>query len=382
MAPIARKFTLEASEMLQAARWVEKATGKDSQLFSIKIADSMLVIEAYNGIHSSKAAVSVDQKFDDETRFSVNARMFIESLKTIGSNTVQATFTERKLLLVAPKTRYNLPVTVPRNINALPEMPERFGSVDVKHFTHLLNHATSTASDDPSMPALTTVHFAVEPQNGFFKMMSTDRYRMVIRKVTYTPDNDASKENFTFDVDASALKALVSDMGEADILSLYAQAKDNSLFGVGTNNQRASVLQKDVTAINYAALMKSPVTNSVVINRKDLSASITKTKSALSGSVKIGKMVFDGDEMTLIANSEDIGTEMECELVSTELSEPLEISINLDYIGAMLKAGTSKNVKFGVNLAKPNTPVIVFELTDKDEQNPDYFSLFMPIRST
>lgn len=388
MAPTVRNFSVQATDLLAAARWVDKATSRDNSMFAITIEESVLTIEAYNSIHASTAKVSVDQKFDGQTRFSVDSKLFLDAFKNFGANTVEASFTERKLNLVAPKMRYSIPVTVPRNVNTLPAMPERFGTVQMKTFSAMLAHAATMATDDPSAPSLTTVHFAVSPQNKFFKMMSTDRYRMVIRKVAYEPDANASMEEFNFDVDARALKELIADIGEADQVSLYAAdpANGNSrLFGIGTNSLRASVAFKDVKAINYSAFEKMSSTNSVIFERKSLTSAITKSKSAISGSVKSGVIIIEDDAMKLVtgaaagsnASSNDVATEMECEMLSHDLEEKREIHANLDFISTILRAGSSKYVRFG--LSKPNMPVLVYEMIDEKMDDPNYFSLFMTI---
>lgn len=377
MAPTVRKFTAQGSDLLHAAKWVEKATSKDSTLFAVKVEGGVLSLEAYNGIHSSIAKVTVDQKFPDETHFSVNSRMFSDALKNIGNNTVELTFSERKLLMVAPRMRYTLPVTVPRSTTDLPTMPEKFGVVESKHFTTLLAHAASMASDDPSTPSLTTVHFKVEPQNKFFKMMSTDRYRMVIRKVHYVPDADASQENFEFDVDSAALKTLVAGLGEVDNISLYAEKDGSNIFGVGTNMARASVLLKDVKPINYAAFESQTTEHGIVMDRKILANAISKTKGSMSGTAKLATLIINGNEATLVAESDDIDTEMEIDVTSQNYDEEFRIRLNLDFVGAILKAGSSKYVKFGAD--KPAKPVLVYEMKDEDTKEDEYFSLFMPM---
>lgn len=380
MAPTVRKFSAQGSDLHFAGKWVEKATSKDNSEFAITVEKGILTIEAFNGIHSSVAKVSVDQSFDGETHFSLPSKMMMDPLKNMSSQTVKFEFSERKLIMSAPKMRYVLPVRVPRSAVALPELPKLMGVVNVKNFTTILGHCTSMSSDDPSAPSLTTVHFEVEPQNKLIKLMTTDRYRMAIRTVSYLPDSDASQENFTFDVDSRALKELVAGLGDADELKLYAEDGGDKLFGVGTNMMRASVLLKDVQAINYSAFEKLNTSNSIIVRRKEMISVINMTKSAASGGTKTGSIVLNGDDLSITSGGVNgsVDTEMEVEAVSHDFDENIDIHCNLDYVGSVLKAGSSEFVKFGIN--SNVKPILVYEMKDKDTIDTDYFSLFMPLK--
>lgn len=392
MAPTVRKFTIQAPDFLAAAKWAEKGTSKNDPMFSVSIANGELGIYAYNGIHASAAKAIVDQKFDDDTRFSVEARMLLDPLKNMGSNEIEVSFTGRIIEMKTRQIKVSIPVVVPRSAPTLPKMPPKMGTVETKEFTSLLAHATMMASDDPSAPSLTTVHFEVSPQDKSFKMMSTDRYRMVIRKVAYTPapvepdENgvipDNAMDKFNFDVDSAALKGLVSALDDADTLTLFAgrEGEANRLFGLGTNVAQASVVMKDVKPINYSQFEKMTAEKGVLFERRELVQTLNKTKALVQGSVKKASILIEGSDVSVIAkNDSGFETVMGIDHKGHDYDEDYRITTNLDYMITVLKAGTSKQVK--VLSDTPSRAILAKEIKDDGTVDPSYFSLFMPIKS-
>lgn len=394
MAPQMKNFTVDGSEILSAVRWATKATNKDSPNVSIEIKESFLTVKAYNGIHSSEAKVLVDQQFEGELRFFANLPMLVDALKNMESKRVKFAFTERKLIITAPRMRFNIAVTVPRTQIQMPTFPPLFGTVNTANFMKLMGHCTVMTSDDLSTPSLTTIHVEVNPQDKTIKMMSTDRYRMVIRTIEYVPSKDAPLDKFSFDIDARSYKALVADLGhDADALNLYANSSnDNNLFGIGTSDRLASDLLKDVKAVAYDKFEKISIDTGFVVERKTLQSAINTTKSSISGVVKPGYLTITEKELKVSSKGQDLETEMEVDLVSQNISfptvseedlaagvEPKEyvVHVNFEYVASILKAGSSKFVRFCTN--DPKRHLLVKEMADENTEEKGFFSLFMPI---
>lgn len=376
-----KEFSAQGSDFLAAVRWVEKAVDKSSTgLLSIKVNQGEMTLEAYNGIHSAVAKVPVMQAHI-ETRFSVEAKMLLDSLKNMGNETISMAFESTKLTISVPKIRVTLPVVVPRSAPTVPDMPSKMGTVESEEFMNLLGHATMTASDDPSAPALTTVHFEVDPSTSSFKMMSTDRYRMVARTVKYTVDPGASSEAFSFDIDAAALKNLVASLGDAQTITLFAGPGENNIFGVGTPTVQGSVLMRDVKAINYARLMSMLPQNNVLFERKELLSAISKTRSLMTGTTKVGVLTIESDSVSLASNNADrgVGTDMGVENHGHTYDETYSVVMNLEFVYSLLRAGSSKFIRFCSDV--PTQAVLIQELKDDNTANKDYFSVFVPIRA-
>lgn len=376
------EFSAQGSDLLAAVRWTEKAVDKSSAgLLSIKVENGQMILEAYNGIHSAVSKVPVNQPAT-QTRFSVESKMFLDSIKNMGNATVEMVFSGNQLTISAPKIRVTLPVTVPRSTPSIPDMPARMGTVESEHFTAMLGHATMTASDDPSAPALTTVHFEVDPANSVFKMMSTDRYRMVIRTVHYTVDPNAATEPFNFDIDSAALKNLITALGEVQTLELFAAADGANILGVGTPTTQGSVLMKDVKPINYQQFLKMSPQNYLLLERKEILSAISTTRNLMTGTIKAGTITISNDDVTLVSDNKDrtgFGTNVGLEHHGHTYDDTYSVIMNLDYVYSLLRAGSSKFVRFCSDI--PHQAAQIQEMKDETTPDPDYFSIFIPIRA-
>lgn len=376
----AKVFAVVTDEFSRAVKWASKLTqqGKDNSLIAIKIENGNLVMSAYNGVNSSKSKSSVTQKFEGELEFSVNGTMLSNAIKPMKDASLTCTVDGRTLTIKSAKARFALPITVPRNKLVLPPLPPAIGTVDAKEFKMLLNHAISMTSDDSSTPVLMSVRVEFDPQNSTLRLMSTDRYKLAIRKMKYTMSSTATdSEIFNVFVDSRSFKTLLADLDEEDDLTLYASSsEDNRQFGIATTTQIGMVALKDVKPISFAQFDNMNHSYTVVVKRSELTQAITLTKPLIEGTIKGADLAIDGKSMTLISPMTDI----DIDVASSDLTEKMELHLNLDYLTPLLSSGKSEFV--GFNIENSSKPVIIQEMIDKDTVNRDYFSLVMPVRKT
>lgn len=373
----AKVFEVVTDEFSRAVKWASKLTqNKDNSLIAVKIENGTMIMSAYNGINSSKSKSDVTQKFDGDLEFSVNGTMLSNAIKSIKDPALKFSLDGRTLTIRSSKAKFTLPITVPRNKLVLPPMPPAVGKVEAAEFRTLLNHAIAMTSDDASTPVLMTVHIEIDPQNSMLTMVATDRYKLVIRNLPYTPANDSTeKDKFSVDVEARSFKTLMADLNDEDQMTLYASSSnDNRQFGIATSTQIGMVGLKDVKAVNFAQFLSMHNSHTVVLKRSDLTQAISITKPLIEGSVKGADFVFDSTTLTLITPMTDI----DVDLVSSDMTEKVELHMNLDFLGPVLSAGRSEYV--GFNIQNATKPVIVQEMVDKDTINKNFFSLVMPVR--
>jgi DNA polymerase-3 subunit beta len=374
----AKVFAVVTDEFVRAVKWAAKLTaqGKDNSLIAVKIENGTMIMSSYNGINSSKSKSDVTQKFDGELEFSVNGNLLSNAIKSIKDSELTMSVDGRTLAIKSAKARFSLPITMPRNKLVLPPLPPAIGKVDAKEFKTLLNHAISMTSDDVSTPALMTVHVEFNMQNSEIQLMATDRYKLVVRKMKYTPSNDSEEANtFGVDVEARSFKTLLADLNDEDELTLYASSgNDNRQLGIATTTQIGMVSLKDVKPLNFAQFLTMSHSNHVVIKRSDLTQAISLTKPLIEGTLKGADLVIGSDSMTLVSPMTDI----DIDVVSSDFEEDMEVHMNLDFLTPLLSAGKSEFV--GFNIENAGKAIIVQEMTDKDTVNRNYFSLVMPVR--
>lgn len=372
----AKLFEAVTDEFSRATRWASKLTqSKDNALVSVKIANSVMTMSAYNGINSSKSKSDVTQKFEGELEFSVNGSLLATAIKAIKDPLVKCSIDGRTLVLKSAKSRFSLPITMPRNKLVLPPLPPIVGRVDATQFRNFLNHTISITSDDMSTPSLTVVHFVINPQDSTIKLMSTDKYKLMIRTLPYDVASDAGHtEEFSIDVDAKSLKTLLAELGDEMELTLYASSTDdNRQLGIATSTQIGMVVLRDVQAVNFKKFANWSFSNTLVFKRSELTQAISVTKSLIDGGLKTADLIISADAMSITSPMTDI----DLEITSSNFEEEMDIHINLDYLGPLLAAGRSEFLGFNTDGAK--SPIIIREMSDKDTVDNHYFSLVMPL---
>src|SRR5699024_5767576 len=72
------------------------------------------------------------------------------------------------------------------------QMPELEGSIDGAAFAEAINQVTIAAGRDETLPLLTGVRVEIEGEK--LTLLATDRYRLAMRQVTWTPGTPAVEQ--------------------------------------------------------------------------------------------------------------------------------------------------------------------------------------------
>lgn len=405
---VERKFTVSGTELNQSVIMMMKATDKDNSSVHCLVKSGILKMEAFNGIHGTVVQLPVDQGFKsaEEIKFAVNGKMLSDISKNLMSQDVQITHEQGKLNLKAPRMKYNMPITAPRTGANVPPMPPRMGTVDAVEFTQAVAQTASVASDDPAAPSIEAVHFDVEPQNGFLRMYSTDRYRIISRKVNYQVDpNLTTLENFSFDVHARNLKELIKGMRDESEFGLFidyanmVREKNDSeysargTFGIGTSNVQSTIPLMGVKAINFKQFRNLQYGNHITFKRKELLSTLSSVSRVLPSGVKNIYLMLDKGEFFIRAFQDEqanprtveAAVEITCDPVShdcyDENTDPKEVIIHATYAYAygVINTGTSEYVRLGFN--DTSKPIGSEEMKDEHTVDSDYVSIFMPLKT-
>lgn len=389
-----RTFIVQGQDLARITKWAEKATDSstaENNSIVVKIKESRLFMQAYNGIRSVETATSITQNFPDDIRFSVNAQLLGEAVKKMEKYEIKASFERTKLVLstTKPRMKYVLPIHVPRTVAELPELPEQAGTVDTKVFKDAISDVSNAVvTEDLGLPVLETIKISFQPQNKLINLIATDRYVIVNRIIPYEPNPKASQENFHLFVKPSSIKDALSSIVDEDSINLFAEEAGNNLFGMGTNIARMSTLTINVgRAPALEKLLVSASEHSMIVSRSELMTALTNLRSASGGGgVTIAYMKFADESLSIESDPEqketkDVGFEMEVDVIEHNYTEDFELKTNAQYVTNVLKASKTKNVKIVLSPTPEGKrkPVLVLEVDDENKSNPNFTSLFMPL---
>lgn len=378
-----KTFTIATDEFGRLTRWTGKLTrSADSALIVVEVSDSKIVMSSFDGVSMAKAQADVVHQFTTKEKFSLNGALLMSVVKGIKDKTVTCIISDGTLIIKTPKMKFSIPTTGEGIRRTLPDLPPVLGKVDSHDFKAMVQHASSATSDDPTTLALTVVNIKVSPENQTLTLAGTDRYKFIVRTMSYKAAAGTEKiADFDLNVDSKNLKNLISDVDEAGDLTLYATLPTNSddsdksavgLFGVATSSQIGTLLLRDVQYVNYGGLMKHKNTPyKIVVKRSDLNAAVNTTKPLIKEAIKKGTLKLSADGLVVSTPIADI----DIETVSSNMDKEMEVFVNLDFITPILAAGKSEYIRLGFNLA--NTPVVVEEMADQNKTEDSFFSLIM-----
>src|SRR5690348_2039939 len=247
---------------------------------------------------------------------------------------------------------------------SLPDMPEARGTVPSDLFAQAVAQAVTAAGRDDMLPVLTGVR--VELEGDSITMLATDRFRLALRELTWTPG--ASDINAAALVPAKVLsdtaKALTA--GPAITIALSNLGVGEGIIGFegtaagGTRRTTTRLLEGDFPKVR--ALFPSEHLTVARIGR-DLLIDAVKRVALVTERNSVVQLAFDDGVLTLDAGSGDDA--MASESLETKLSgEGLTTGFNPGYLLDGLSAINSPFVELA--FTQSAKPVVISGLESLD----------------
>lgn len=252
----------------------------------------------------------------------------------------------------------------PRDFPGFPEVqPQQQISVPFEQFVTMAKKVYRTSSKDESRPILTGV--LVSAENGVFRMVATDSYRLSIAEALLQEPE-------------AQFKAVISSSFIADLVSLPKTGEDLAI-GVAENQIIAEYGQTKLinrriegSYPNYKQLLSDTYETKCLFNRSDLIAAVRRA-SLLDHSGSQVRINIDqtSQTMQISSDAQDVGSTQEtiqAEIVGSDM----QIAFNSFYVLDGLNASDSTTMSLELLAAtKPGT--------FKGEKEENYLYLVMPV---
>jgi DNA polymerase-3 subunit beta len=246
---------------------------------------------------------------------------------------------------------------------------EQFWEVDLKAFTRAINQTAFAAASFESNNVLGGVYFQLSPTN--LEMAATDGSRLA-RRVEALPNTQVN-ETLSAIIPARALQEFLKLSGsasaEGELVRIAIQDGQISF-----RTPRFYVLSRllDGQYPKYSQLI--PTENKVVAyaNKQAFIASLERAAVMANERTNIVKMVFDKGNLSLAANTPDVGDSKDTLEILYE-GEPMNIAFNYKYVLDALKVIESDDVRVEMNGSLAPT------LFKAKEEN-GYLCLVMPVQ--
>jgi DNA polymerase-3 subunit beta len=259
---------------------------------------------------------------------------------------------------------------------ALPEMPPAAGTIGSDAFATAVSQSTTAAGRDDTLPALTGVRIEIEGDT--LTLVSTDRYRLAVRELRWSPAHPDLSAAVLVPAKALADTARSLTNGAQVSIALALPGTEgggDGMIGFEGAGRRTTTRLLSGEFPRYQALLPKTVNAAAELSVSLLSESVKRVALVAERNTPV-RLAFSAGQLLLEAGT---GDEAQAEeIIEAEFSgDDLSIAFNPQYLLDGLAVIDSDTVR--ITFTESGKPAL---LTGKPgpDGNPEFRYLLMPIR--
>jgi DNA polymerase-3 subunit beta len=371
------KFVVDSATLTDSVNWVSRSLSTRpimTALLGIVIdASSDVTLSASDLETSAKSSFTAEIK--EKGRVLVPGRLLAEISRALPNKPVSFALDGNRVLVTAGSAKFTLPTLPINEYPNLPTMPDTSGQIASDVFATAINQVAIAAGRDDSLPTLTGIHVDINKET--ITLAATDRYRLAVREINWTPNNP--EETTTALLRARTLADAARTISSTKNIS-FAVAPNTSnerLIGFTTEQKSMTSRQLDGTFPPYRHLLPSESIATAVVEVATLLDSVRRVALVTDKTVPL-RLKFNNNSLQLEAGAGDDAQATE-EIQISYSGEPIDIAFNPSFLTDGLNAlGTTY-----VNIAftGSNKPAVLSGKNKADgEIDGTYRYLLMPMR--
>jgi DNA polymerase III subunit beta len=303
----------------------------------------------------------------------VPGRLLAEITRSLPGQPIDLATDGARLVLTCGSSRFQLPTLPLDEYPTLPEMPEASGSVGSDAFAAAVSSVAVAAGRDDALPVLTGVR--VEIDGDAVTLAATDRYRLAVRTLRWTPADPSLQATALVPARTLAEAARSLTTGAEVTLALAAPGSGDGMLGLSGGSRRATTRLLDGEFPKYRSLLPETSTSVATVNTAALAEAVRRVALVASRTSPV-RLAFDADGLTLEAGGLDDATAAES-LPAGFDGEPLTIAFNATYLLDGL--GSLDSDEAQLSFTAPTKPAVLTGKSGPDHES-DHRYLLMPVR--
>ncbi len=337
-----------------------------------------LTLSSFDYDVSAQATVPVIT--EEEGSALVSGRLLAEISRSLPGRPVQIASEGGKAVLTCGSATFTLLTMPEEEYPALPEMPPAAGTVGSDAFASAVSQSATAAGRDDTLPALTGVRIEIEGDT--LTLISTDRYRLAVRELRWTPARpDLSAAVL---VPARALadtaRSLTSGAEVAIALALPGDGTDGAggdgMIGFEGCGRQATTRLLGGEFPRHQALLPSHANYTAELATPLLAEAVKRVALVAERNTAV-RLAFTPGQLVLEAGTGDEAQAVEVLEASFDGDDELSIAFNPQYLLDGLTAIDSDTVR--ISFTEAGKPALITGKPSPDGQT-DYRYLLMPIR--
>lgn len=343
-------FRVHRGDLADAVGWVARSlpTKPAQAVLRAMVIDANedgLNVSGYD--HETSARTTARAEVSKTGRVAVAGKLLSDIVATMPNRDVDVSTDESKMRLVCGASRFELPIVSLEDYPRLPDMPGVVGEVDPVSFAGAVSQVSSAVARDNTLPMLTGVHVTSDGRG--LTLAATDRFRLAVRKVPWTPAVD----DRNVDVLVPS-KALVETSRALDTSVPVKLAVDGGgIFGVHVGARETTARLLDADFPNVTPLLPQSHSCVATADTAMMLESIKRVSLVADRNAQI-VLRFTPGGVELSASGSDLGRASESIPGELHGADEFTTAFNAGYLRDGLQIMPSERVMFGfTNQAKP-----------------------------
>lgn len=373
------KIQVERDVLAEAVAWTARALPARPAvpvLAGIRLqAAGELTLSSFDYDVSAQATVPVSTEEGGDLL--VSGRLLAEITRSLPARPVEITSDGARATLTCGSATFTLLTMPSEDYPSLPEMPPAAGSIGSDAFASAVSQSATAAGRDDTLPALTGVRIEIEGET--LTLVSTDRYRLAVRELRWTPARPDMSAAVLVPARALAETARALTAGAEVSIALALPGEEGAggegMIGFEGAGRRTTTRLLGGDFPRYQSLLPNQV-NSVAELAAGPFAEAVKRVALVAERNTAVRLSFSPGQLVLEAGTGDEAQAVEVIEASFE-GDDIQIAFNPQYLLDGLTALDSDIAR--VSFTESGKPALITGKPAPDEQ-PDYRYLLMPIR--
>ncbi|RNL83180.1 DNA polymerase III subunit beta [Halostreptopolyspora alba] len=320
------------------------------------------------------AQVSVDIDVEEPGTTLVSGRLLAEITRNLPPQTVEIDADGAKVVVSCGSAKFTLLTLPVEDYPTLPKMPQVTGSVGSDVFHAAVSQVAVAAGRDDTLPMLTGVR--VEIEGDTLTLASTDRYRLAVRELTWTPENPGMSAVALVPAKTLADTAKSLTSGAEVSIALSDAESGEGMIGFEGGGRRTTTRLLDGEFPKYRTLLPDSFGSVAEVQKAEFMEAVKRVSLVAERNTPL-RLSFSQGRLVLEAGTGDEAQAVEA--LDSELEgEDIQIAFNSAFLLDGLNAIDSDIAR--LQFTTSTKPAIITGKPADEESSSDYRYLIMPVR--
>jgi DNA polymerase-3 subunit beta len=314
---------------------------------------------------------------EEEGEALVSGRLLAEITRSLPARPVEITTDGARATLTCGSATFTLLTMPTEDYPSLPEMPPPAGSIGSDAFASAVSQSATAAGRDDTLPALTGVRIEIAGET--LTLVSTDRYRLAVRELRWTPARPDLSAAVLVPARALADTARALTAGAEVSIALALPGEDGGagegMIGFEGGGRRTTTRLLGGDFPRYESLLPKQVNAVAELSAAPFAEAVKRVALVAERNTAV-RLSFSAGQLVLEAGTGDEAQAEEVIDASFE-GDDIQIAFNPQYLLDGLTALDSDVAR--ISFTESGKPALITGKPATDEQ-PDFRYLLMPIR--